>query len=344
MRFYIGTDTRTSSEGLYLGSLEITSGKILLIDNIATLNHPSFVSIHPSGNYLYAVSENDNQVYSYMITPTSDDLVLLDKKPTNGSLPCYISTTANGQLLFIANYMGENCITLQLKKGGLMEISDEIFHEGTGKDPDRQEASHPHSIVPDPLSRFVYVADLGIDKIMIYEIDYKEGKLNPAKIPYQEVRSGSGPRHFVFYNNSGYAYVVNELNSTITAFIVDHELGRLSEIQTISTIPNNFSGTNSAADIHIRGGFLYASNRGHNSIAIFKIDQKSGKLQPVKCESVQGETPRNFAIDPTGKFVLVANQDTNNITCFKINSTTGELEYTGFQLEVPLPQCIKFIT
>ena len=269
MRFYIGTDTRTSSEGLYLGSLEITSGKILLIDNIATLNHPSFVSIHPSGNYLYAVSENDNQVYSYMITPTSDDLVLLDKKPTNGSLPCYISTTANGQLLFIANYMGGNCITLQLKKGGLMEISDEIFHEGTGKDPDRQEASHPHSIVPDPLSRFVYVADLGIDKIMIYEIDYKEGKLNPAKIPYQEVRSGSGPRHFVFYNNSGYAYVVNELNSTITAFIVDHELGRLSEIQTISTIPNNFSGTNSAADIHIRGGFLYASNRGHNSIAIF---------------------------------------------------------------------------
>jgi 6-phosphogluconolactonase len=240
--------------------------------------------------------------------------------------------------------MGGNCITLQLKKGGFMEFSDVITHEGSSKDTDRQEAPHPHSIVPDPLSKFVYVADLGIDKIMIYEINYKEGKLYPAKTSYQKVRSGSGPRHLIFYNNSGYAYVVNELNSTITAFVVDHELGRLSEIQTISTIPNNFSGTNWAADIHIRNDFLYASNRGHNSIAIFKIDRKTGKLQPVKCESVQGKTPRNFAIDPTGKFVLVANEDTNNITCFKINNTTGDLEYTGFDLQVPMPQCIKFIT
>ena len=344
MRFYIGTDTRTSSKGLYLGRLEINTGRIVLVDNIASLNHPSFISIHPSGNYLYVVSEIDNKVYSYMITPTSDDLVLVDKKPTNGSVPCYISTTANGQLLFIANYGSGNCITLQLKKGGVMEVSDVVTHEGSSQDTDRQEAPHPHSIVPDPLSKFVYVADLGIDKIMIYEIDFKEGKLHPAKNPYQTVRSGSGPRHLIFYNNSGYAYVANELNSTITAFVVDHELGRLSEIQTISTIPNNFSGINWAADIHIRSGFLYASNRGHNSIAIFKIDDKTGKLKPVKCENVYGETPRNFAIDPTGNFVLVANEDTNNITCFKINNTTGELQYTGFQLDVPVPQCIKFIT
>lgn len=343
MRFYIGTDTRTSSKGLYLGSLEITTGKITLVDNIASLNHPSFISIHPSGNYLYVVSEIDNKVYSYMITPTSDDLVLIDKKSTNGSVPCYISTTANGQLLFIANYGSGNCITLQLKKGGMMEISDVVTHEGSSQDTDRQEAPHPHSIVPDPLSKFVYVADLGIDKIMIYEIDFKEGKLHPAKKPYQNVRSGSGPRHLIFYNNSGYAYVSNELNSTITVFVVDHELGRLSEIQTISTIPNNFHGINWAADIHIRSEFLYVSNRGHNSIAIFKIDDKTGKLQPIKCENVYGETPRNFAIDPTGNFVLVANEDTNNITCFKINNTTGELEYTGFQLDIPLPQCIKFI-
>ena len=341
MKFYVASATNNPKGGIYIADLEMSSGKILLLDNIADIEYPSFITIDSEGKYLYAVSISENKIYSYLIGHDANSLLLIDSKSINGLIPCYISLTTNNDLLFVVNYTSANCLVIKLKDG-IMNISDTVSYKGSSKHKDRQESPHPHSIVPDNNSKFVYVADLGTDKIMIYSINCRNKKINPIKDHYKKLKPGSGPRHFIFYN-SNYAYVINELNSTITGFIVDNQTGSISENKTISTIPKNYSGINWAADIHIKGQFLYASNRGHNSIAVFRIEENTGELMHIAYQNVYGDIPRNFAIDPTGEYVLIANEMSNNITCFNRDNISGKLKYTGFSLDVITPQCIKFI-
>ncbi len=341
MKFYIASTTDKNKGGIYLADLDILSGELSLLSKIDNKEFISFITIDSECKYLYAVSESTNEIYSYLIDQDDKSISLVDSKSVHGLIPCYISLTPNNRLLFIANYNSANCLVMQIQDG-IMNIVDNISYKGSGQNKIRQESSHPHSIITNKDSKFLYVADLGTDKIMIHSIDLNKRKIYPINPSYKKLKPGSGPRHLIFYNNH-YAYVINELNSTISALIVDNKSGNMLENQIISTLPKNYSGINWAADIHIKGQFIYASNRGHNSIAVFKIEDKDGKLTHIEHKNVYGEIPRSFAIDPTGKYVLIANELSNNITCFIRDGITGKLIYTGFNLNLPTPQCIKFI-
>jgi 6-phosphogluconolactonase len=229
--------------------------------------------------------------------------------------------------------------------GSIGNPTNIVQHKGSGKNPDRQEAPHAHSVILDSSNKYAFVSDLGIDRIMIYKFNSKTGILTPANIPWVSLQPGAGPRHFTFHPNGKNAYIINELNSTISCFSYESKDGKLTEIQTITTLPANSEGNNSCADIHISpsGKYLYGSNRGHNSIVCYSIDKTSGKLTLVGFESTRGETPRNFSIDPSGTFLLVANQNSNTIVTFRIDSQTGKLNFTEHILKVPSPVCIKFL-
>ena len=341
MKFYIASTTDRFKGGIYLADLDMSSGELSLLKNVDNKEYISFITTDSKDEYLYAVSTSNNKIYSYFINQDDKSISLVDSKPLNGLIPCYISITTNNNLLFVANYNSSNCLVIQIKDG-IMNIADSFVYEGSSQNKVRQESSHPHSIVPDKYSKFVYVADLGTDKIMIYSINSDEKSISPASPYYKKLKPGSGPRHLIFYNKY-YAYVINELNSTISSLSVDNRSGNITENQIISTVPSNYSGTNWAADIHTKGQFIYASNRGHNSIAVFRIHEENGKLIYIENTDVHGEIPRSFAIDPTGKYILIAKELSNNITCFIRDYTTGKLIYTGFNLSVPVPQHIKFI-
>jgi len=248
--------------------------------------------------------------------------------------------------VLVANYGGGNVSVLPVQSDGrLGEATDFIQHEGSGADPSRQAGPHAHSINLDPNNLYAFAADLGLDKILIYRLDALQGKLYPGDEPWASVKAGAGPRHFTFHPGGSYAYVINELDSTVTAFAYEGGTGTLREVQTVSTLPEGFSGRNSCAEVQVTpsGRFLYGSNRGHDSIAVFEIDGNTGKLTPRGHESTQGKNPRNFGIDPTGTFLLAANQDTNNVVTFRIDPQTGTLTPTGQTLEVPIPVCIKML-
>jgi 6-phosphogluconolactonase len=249
-----------------------------------------------------------------------------------------------GKFVLVAHYAGGCVSVLPIREDGrLGEPTDIIRHQGSGVNPQRREAPHPHSVNLDAANRFLFVPDLGLDKIMIYRVDATQGKLKPNDEPWARVKAGAGPRHFDFHPNGKYAYVINELDSTFTAFAYDNERGRLREIETVSTLPEGFTGTNTCADVHVApsGKFLYGSNRGHDSIATFAINEDTGKLTYVAHEPTQGKTPRNFAIDPTGNFLLAANQNSDTIVTFRIDRTTGKLSPTGDVTRVPMPVCLK---
>lgn len=229
--------------------------------------------------------------------------------------------------------------------GRLGELTDAIQHQGSSVNPQRQEGPHPHSANPDAANRYLFVPDLGLDKIMIYRVDLTHGKLSPNDEPWARVKAGAGPRHFAFHPNGKYGYVINELDSTLTAFAYDDKRGRLTEVETVSTLPENYKGRNHCADVHVSpsGKFIYGSNRGHDSIVIFAINERTGRLTYVGHEPTQGKTPRNFAIDPTGTFLLVANQDSDTIVTFRIDRLTGKLSPTGNVISAPTPVCLKMI-
>lgn len=349
---YIGTYTGDRSEGIYLYSMNLSSGVLKHAATVSGVTNPSFLDIEPNCRYLYSVSEvgefagkPSGAVSAFAVDLQTGELTPLNQQPSYGTGPCYLSVDQTGKWVLVANYGSGSAAILPIQDDGCLgEATDVVQHQGSNVDP-RRGGPRAHSITLDPANRYAFVADLGLDKIMIYRLDLVQGKLIPNDEPWAPVKPGAGPRHFAFHPNSKYAYVINELDNTVTAFAYDSPRGTLKEIQVVSTLPGDFTGTSYCADIHIvpSGKFLYGSNRGHDSIAVFAIDERTGKLTCVGHEPTQGKTPRNFAIDPTGAFLLAANQGTDNIVVFRIDQQTGKLAPTGHMVEVPMPVCVKMV-
>jgi 6-phosphogluconolactonase len=348
---YVGTYTTGKSEGIYLYRLDLSSGELKHVATTKGVVNPSFLALAPSRRYLYAVNEveefagrKSGAVSAFAIDQKTGELRLLNQKPSLGADPCYVDVDAGGRFVLIANYTGGNVTVFSVERdGSLGEPADMKQYQGSSVNRQRQEGPHAHCIVLDPTNRFAYSCDLGTDKIMIFRFDARNGKLLPNEQPSVQIKPGAGPRHLAFYPGGKYVFVLNELHSTVTAFSRDPDRGTLQELQTLTTLPKNFTGQNSSADIHVSadGRFVYCSNRGHDSIAIFAFDPH-GKLSTIGHESTRGMTPRNFAIDPSGNFLLVANQKSDNIVAFRRDQRTGRLNSTGQLVQVPSPVCLKF--
>ena len=349
---YVGTYTTGKSEGIYLYRLDLASGELRHVGTTKGIVNPSFLTLAPNRRYLYAVNEVDQfaerksgGVSSFAVDQKTGELRLLNQQASLGANPCYVDVDAGGRFVLIANYTGGNVTVFPVHRdGGLGESTDTKQYQGSSVNRERQEGPHAHCIMLDPTNRFAYSCDLGTDRIMIFRFDARNGKLLPGEQPWVQVKPGSGPRHLAFDHSGRYVFVLNELHSTVTVFRRDPEHGNLQELQTLTTLPRDFTGTNTGADIHLSpdGRFVYCSNRGHDSIAIFRIDPRNGALTALGHESTRGLTPRNFAIDPTGTFLLVANQKSDNIVVFRLDQTTGRLSATGQMAQVPAPVCLKF--
>jgi 6-phosphogluconolactonase len=352
---YIGTyTTKTSSKGIYAHRFDAASGELNAIGLAAESNDPSFVAVHPSGKYLYAVNEAGNfegggsgAVSAFAVDRKSGKLTFLNQVATRGAGPCHLSLDKTGKYVLVANYDGGSVAVFPvLGDGSLGKASGFTQHTGSGPNKNRQEAPHAHWVSTSPDNRFALVADLGLDEVLIYRFDVTKGTLSPNDPPFVKVNPGAGPRHFAFHPNGKFGYVLNEMDATLTAFSYHSKKGSLSVLQTIDTLPKDYSGPMEAAElmVHPSGKFLYASNRaGIDTITAFSIDTARGTLKFAGKTSTQGKTPRNFAIDPTGKFLMAANQESNNIVVFRIDPATGDLTPTGQVLEVPSPVCITFV-
>jgi 6-phosphogluconolactonase len=345
--FYMGTYTKPNgSDGIYYYSLDTATGTVSGGELVATVPNPTFLAVHPSGKYLYAVNEIDKgAVSAYAIQPDGK-LKDLNTKTSGGNGPAHVSVDGSGHDVLAANYGGGSIEVVPIKEdGSLGDPTAFIQHTGSSVDPARQKEPHAHSIYTDSTDRFVYVCDLGLDKVMIYKFDAAKGTLEPNDPPFATVPPGSGPRHLAFHPK-GYAYVINEMLSTITSFHHDADHGTMTQIETVSSLPADVDKKgNSTAEIfiHPNGKFLYGSNRGHNSIAVFSIDQATGKLSLIDDTSTEGKTPRSFAIDPSGKYLIAGNQDTNNFVVFRIDEATGKLAPTGQNLNCGAPVCVLFV-
>jgi len=349
----VATYTRCKSEGIYVYRMDPSSGTLEFSSKATGVNNPSFLAIDPQQRYLYAVNEvmefadkPTGAVSAFSIDPRTGELTYLNKQPSHGTGPCYLSVDKTGRYVLVANYFGGSVTVLPIQDDGrLGDATDFVQHQGSSINPQRQEGPHPHSIILDPANRYAFVPDLGLDKIMIYKLDLNQGKLKPNDEPWVRIKAGAGPRHFTFHPSGRYAYLINELDPTLIAFTYDETHGTLREVQTVPALPEDFAGRNLCADVHVTpsGKFLYGSNRGHDSIVIYAIDEGTGKLTYVGHEQTQGKTPRSFAIDPTGTLLLAANKNTDTTITFRINQKTGELTSTGHIAEVPTPVCIKMI-
>jgi 6-phosphogluconolactonase len=353
LRIYIGTYTRGASQGVYLSQLDLATGALTPPKLAAEVQNPSFLAVHPTGNFLYTAGEladfggqKAGAVSAFAVDLQSGELKLLNQQPSGGSGPCHLVVDTAGKNVLVANYSAGSVAVLPLQKDGLLrEPSTVIQHRGSGPDPQRQKGPHAHSINLDADNRLAFAADLGLDRILIYRFDADQGKLVAHDPPFAAVAPGAGPRHFAFHPSGKYAYVINEMHSTVTAFGYDSQAGKLQTLQTLATLPADFQASNTTAEVqvHPSGKFLYGSNRGHDSIAVFAIDTATGKLTPIQHQSTQGKTPRNFGIDPTGKYLLAANMDSSTLVSLRIDSASGVLRPTGHAIDVPFPVCVKML-
>ncbi len=349
---YVGTYTSDGkSEGIYGYTVAYWTGQLTRFGAYKSIN-PSFLAIDRSKRYLYAVNEvgeylgkPSGGVSAFAIDAETKHLRLRNEQPSLGADPCHLSIDRRKKTLLVANYTGGNVSALSVRSDGTLGPSTDLEnHEGSGPK-EQQKGPHAHCIIFDPSERYALAADLGIDKIMIYQFNSATGKLEPGKQPSIQLKAGAGPRHLTFHPNGRWVYVINELDSTMTTLQYSRQSGTLTEIETVSTLPSDFSGVSYCADLHVSpsGKFLYGSNRGHNSIVVFAIDPGSGKLKLVQHVSTQGDWPRNFVIDPQGQYLLVANQRSNSVVTFAIARGTGELIPTDKIEEIPSPVCLKFL-
>lgn len=351
---FIGTYTnKTDSKGIYSFQFDASTGRLSSMALAAPTTDPSFLAAATNGKYLYAVNElsefkgkKSGAITSYSLDAKSGKLTQLNEAPSGGADPCYISLEQTGKYLLVANYTGGSISIFPVEADGRIgPASAFVQHTGTGPNKERQEGPHAHYIATSADNRFVFVVDLGLDEVVVYRFDPAKGTLTPNDPPFAKLAPGAGPRHLAFHPNGEFAYVLSEVNSTVTAFAYDSKNGSFSTLQVLSTIPKDFSAHNDTAEIvvHPSGKFLYASNRGKDSIVEFAIDPVKGTLTLAGDFPTQGKTPRNFAMDPTGKFLLVANQESNNIVIFRINQSTGALTATGQIAQVSAPVDIVFV-
>lgn len=353
MFVYVGSYTFKEKKGITLLRLDMKSGELKVVGVQTELANPTFLAIHPNKKFLYCVNETSDfngkksgAVSAFSIHPETGALTFMNSQSSVGTGPCHITIDKKGKFVLIANYGGGSVASLPVQTDGkLGESVSFIQHEGSSLNKQRQEAPHAHSINLDPGNKFVYAADLGLDKILIYKFNPEDGKMTVNDPPYAQVRLGAGPRHFAFHPTGKFAYVINELNNTIVGFKFEQKSGALIGIDRYRTLPQDYTGVSHTAEVVVSpdGKFVYGSNRGHDSLAIFAVNQTTGDLTVVGHEPTRGKTPRNFVIDPSGKFLLAANQDTDDIYVFLRDTATGKLNYTGHSVKVTMPVCLRMI-
>jgi 6-phosphogluconolactonase len=351
---YIGSYTDGSSKGIYAYEFDAHTGEAKPLGLAAESTNPSFLAVHPSQEFLYAVEEvgnydgvNSGAIRAFAIDGSTGKLTPLNEVASRGADPCYLAVDKPGKYVLAANYTGGSVAVFPvLEDGRLGESSAFVQHKGSGANPERQKGPHAHSINLSADNRFAVATDLGADRLIIYRFDDRKGSLSPNDSRFLKVDPGAGPRHFTFHPNGRIAYLVNEMQSTVIVFAYDAAAGTLRELQKISTLPSNFAGRNDVAEVqvHPSGKFLYVSNRGHDSIAVFSIDPRKGTLEAIKYVPTRGKEPRHFGIDPTGSYLLAANQKSGTIVIFRIDANTGHLTPTGRVLETPSPVYVKFVT
>jgi 6-phosphogluconolactonase len=349
---YVGTYTASGrSEGIYVFGRDASSGRLEPRHTVRDVVNPSFLAFDPHERFLFAVNETQEYegkaqgaVSSFAIDPSSGDLTFLSKQATGGGDPCHLCTDSTGRYLLVANHEHGNVAVLPIGSDGrLGPLSDLRQHEGSGPGP-TQQGPHAHFVTTDPTGRFVMVVDKGIDKVMVYRLDTAAGKLVPNDPPYGRLHPGAAPRHIAFHPNGRFAYVNGEADMTITAFVYDGARGAFEELHYLPTLPEGASGRYSTAQIVVEpsGRYVYVSNRGHDTIAMFAIDQTNGRLSAIGHEPTGGRTPRNFNVDPSGTFLYAANQNSDTVVPFRIDRSSGRLTQTGETVEVGSPVCLLF--
>jgi 6-phosphogluconolactonase len=354
IRVYVGTYTSGASKGIYRLDLDPKTGALTPAGEPAETVSPSFLAFHPSGRFLYAVNETGDArsdppggVSAFAIDGKTGALTFLNRQTSGGAAPCHLWVDSRGRYLLVANYWGGNVEVLPLEADGRLGAPGQLMqHEGRGPHAERQDGPHAHSVKLDPSETLALVGDLGLDMLVAYRFDAAKGTLTPYEAGTSKMAPGAGPRHFTFDPQGRVVYVLNELNATVTALRFDAAARTFTELQTVPTLPADYKGQNTTAEIVVRpdGRFVYASNRGHDSLAIFAVDAATGKLTPAGHQSTLGKTPRNFAIDPTGTFLLAANQKSDAIVVFRIDGKTGGLTPVGKPVQVPAPVCIRMTT
>ncbi len=352
-RVYIGNYTRAPEGGIYQATFDTATGKLSAATVAGPAVNPSFLAIHPSKTWLYAVGEiSDFQgqkgggVSAFAIDAATGALTLLNSQSSMGAGPCHISLDQSGTTAAVANYGGGSVATLGINPDGTLQpAASAIQHVGSSVNPQRQKEPHAHSIYFEPSQRFVLSADLGLDRVLVYQFDAAKHTLAPNDPPFGKLAPGAGPRHLAIHPNGKFVYAINELASTVTVFAWDGSTGSLTEVQTVPTLPAEFQGDNSTAEvvIHSSGKFLFGSNRGHDSLAGFRVDATTGKLTAIGHTPIGGKTPRNFVIDPSGKWVLIGCQNSDRITVFSLDQATGALIATGQSVAAPSPVCLRFL-
>lgn len=351
---YVGTYTKDKSKGIYAYQFDAATGDVKELGLAAEVDNPSFVAIHPNGRNLYAVSESssieakrDGFVTAYTIDKQSGKLTKINDVLSGGGGPCHLVVDNTGKTLLVANYGTGSVASFPINADGSLKPAATIDqHKGSSVDKQRQAGPHAHSVNLSKDNRFLIVGDLGLDQVMVYKLNAMNGTIAANDPPFTKMAPGSGPRHFSFHPSGKYGYVINEMALTVTAFQWNAKLGTLKEIQTISTLPKDADRTGASTAevlVHPSGKWLYGSNRGHNTIALFSINPMDGTLTAVDHTSTQGKVPRNFRIDPTGNYLFAANQNSDNIVMFRIDQTNGKLTPMGKQLEVGAPVSIRFL-
>jgi 6-phosphogluconolactonase len=352
IRVYVGTYTSGASKGIYRLELDPRSGALTPVGEPTETVSPSFLALHPGGRFLYAVNETGDArsdppggVSAFAIDAKTGALTFLNRQTSGGPAPCHLWVDSRGRYVLVANYWGGNVQVLPIEADGRLGAPGQLMqHEGKGPH-QRQDGPHAHSVKLDPSETLALVGDLGLDMLVAYRFDGAQGRLTPFEAGTARMAPGAGPRHFTFDPQGRVVYVLNELNATVTALRFDPAARTLTEVQTVSTLPADYKGANTTAEIVTSpdGRFVYASNRGHDSIAIFAVDGASGKLTPAGHQPTLGQAPRNFAIDPTGTFLLAANQKSDTIVVFRIDAKTGGLTPVGQPVRVPTPVCIRMV-
>jgi 6-phosphogluconolactonase len=356
---YVGTYTGGKSQGIYLFRLDTQNPddsqnvRLVPLGLAAETPSPAFLEIDAKRRLVFAVSETNDfkgqptgAVSAFSVDSATGKLKLLNQQASKGTGPCHLVLDRSGRHVFVANYGSGSVAVLPVAPDGrLGESSDVVQHEGKSVNPDRQEAPHAHCVTLDPANRFLFVCDLGLDTVMTYKFDAEGGELTPNEPAFATVAPGAGPRHMVFRPDGRFAYVINELNSTITAFAYDADAGALKELQTVSSLPEYFDSDNTCAEIgiHPNGKYLYASNRGHDSLVLFEVDRAKGTLTYVEEQSTGGKTPRHFGIQPSGEHLAIANQNSDTLLLCRIDGGNGRLKPSGVFAEAPSPSCIQFL-